>query len=91
MDGHAILARLRERWGDRILATHDYRGDHTAVLGREAIVPALTFCRDDAALAFDMLVDLTAVTTVASRAAKMGPASRSSTISIPSRTTIASG
>ena len=61
MDGHAIVARLRERWGDRILATHDYRGDHTAVFGREAIVPALTFCRDDAALAFDMLVDLTAV------------------------------
>jgi NADH-quinone oxidoreductase subunit C len=61
MDGHAILARLRERLGDRILATHDYRGDHTAVLSREAIVPALAFCRDDAALAFDMLVDLTAV------------------------------
>ena len=61
MDGHAILARLRERFGDRILATHDYRGDHTAVLSREGIVPALTFCRDDAALAFDMLVDLTAV------------------------------
>ena len=61
MDGHAIVARLRERWGDRILATHDYRGDHTVVVGRETIVPALSFCRDDAALAFDMLVDLTAV------------------------------
>jgi NADH:ubiquinone oxidoreductase subunit C len=61
MDGHAILARLRERCGERILATHDYRGDHTAVLKREGIVPALAFCRDDAALAFDMLVDLTAV------------------------------
>ena len=61
MDGHGILARLRERFGDRILATHDYRGDHTAVLSREGIVSALTFCRDDAALAFDMLVDLTAV------------------------------
>ena len=61
MDGHAILARLRERCGDRILATHDYRGDHTAVLSREGIVSALTFCRDDAALAFDLLVDLTAV------------------------------
>ena len=61
MDGHAIVARLRERLGERILAAHDYRGDHTVVLGREAIVPALTFCRDDAALGFDMLIDITAV------------------------------
>ena len=91
MDGDAILARLRERCGDRILATHDYRGDHTAVLSREGIVPALTFCRDDAALAFDMLVDLTAVDYSRSRAARMGRASRSSITSIPSRTTTASG
>ena len=61
MDGHVILARLRERLGERILGTHDYRGDHSAVLTREAIVPALAFCRDDAALAFDLLVDITAV------------------------------
>jgi NADH:ubiquinone oxidoreductase subunit C len=61
MDGPAILARLRERLGDRILATHDYRGDHTALISREGIVPALTLCRDDAALAFDLLVDVTAV------------------------------
>jgi len=61
MDGHAIVARLRERLGSQVLAAHDYRGDHTAVLAREAIVPALTFCRDEAALAFDMLMDLTAV------------------------------
>src|SRR6266852_8342111 len=61
MDGSAILARVRERLGDRLLATHEYRGDHTAVVSREGLVAALTFCRDDAALAFDMLVDLTAV------------------------------
>ena len=61
MDGSAILARLRERLGDRLLATHEYRGDHTAVVAREGLVAALTLCRDDAALAFDMLVDVTAV------------------------------
>ena len=37
MDGEAILARLRARFGDRVLETHDFRGDHTAVLAREAI------------------------------------------------------
>lgn len=61
MDGQAILARLRGRFGDRVTATHDYRGDHTAVLARESIVPALRFCRDEPDLAFDLLADLTAV------------------------------
>jgi NADH-quinone oxidoreductase subunit C len=61
MDGQAILARLRERFGDRVRETHDHRGDHTAVVAREAIEAALRLCRDDAALAFDLLVDLTAV------------------------------
>ena len=61
MDGPVILARLRERLGDRVVATHEYRGDSTAVLSREGMLPALTLCRDDAALAFDLLLDVTAV------------------------------
>jgi NADH-quinone oxidoreductase subunit C len=61
MDGSAILARLRERLGDRVIATHEYRGDHTAVVSREGLVAALSLCRDDGALGFDMLVDVTAV------------------------------
>lgn len=61
MDGGAILARLRASQGARVLETHEYRGDHTAVLSREAIVEALALCRDDAELRFDMLMDLTAV------------------------------
>ena len=61
MEGTAILARLRERLGDRVLETHEYRGDHTAVLSREGLAAALAFCRDDDALGFDMLMDVTAV------------------------------
>ena len=61
MDGSAILARLRGRLGARVLDTHDYRGDHTAVVALEGIVDALGYCRDDALLRFDMLMDLTAV------------------------------
>ena len=61
MDGQAILARVRERLGAGVLDTHAYRGDHTAVLARAALTEALAFCRDDAALRFDMLIDLTAV------------------------------
>ena len=56
-----MLARLSERLGAGVLETHAHRGDHTAVVTREAIVDALTFCRDDAAFRFDVLMDLTAV------------------------------
>lgn len=61
MDGPAILARLAERFGSAILRTHDHRGDHTAVVAPASISEVLGFCRDDEALRFDMLMDLTAV------------------------------
>lgn len=61
MDGAAILARLVERFGPAILETHGYRGDHTALVARAAVVDVLRVCRDDPALRFDMLMDLTAV------------------------------
>jgi len=61
VDGQAILARLRERLGAGVLGTHAYRGDHTAVVARDGIIDALRFCRDDAELRFDLLMDVTAV------------------------------
>jgi len=61
MEGEAIVARLVERFGPAILETHAYRGDHTAVVERAAVAEVLAFCRDDADLRFDMLMDLTAV------------------------------
>ncbi len=61
MDGQAILARLRERFPGGIVETHDWRGDHTVVADRSAIADLLRVCRDDEALAFDVLMDLTAV------------------------------
>jgi NADH-quinone oxidoreductase subunit C len=61
VDGQAILARLRERFGQGVLDTHAYRGDHTAVLAREVLADALACCRDEPALRFDMLIDVTAV------------------------------
>jgi NADH-quinone oxidoreductase subunit C len=61
MDGPAMLARLSERFGDRVLETSAHCGDHTAVVARDAIVEALRFCRDEPALRFEVLMDLTAV------------------------------
>jgi NADH-quinone oxidoreductase subunit C len=61
VDGLAILDELRARFGGAVLETHDHRGDHTAVVERNAIRDVLAFCRDSSALAFDVLMDLTAV------------------------------
>ena len=56
-----ILADLQRRFGDAIVETHAYRGDATAIVARDAILTVLAHCRDDVALAFDVLMDLTAV------------------------------
>jgi NADH-quinone oxidoreductase subunit C len=60
MTGEQILQRLRDRFGAAVVDTHEFRGDTTAVVERTALVEALRFCRDEPALAFDMLTDLTA-------------------------------
>jgi NADH-quinone oxidoreductase subunit C len=56
-----LLADLQQRFGDAIVETQEYRGDQTAVIARDALPTVLAHCRDDAALAFDVLMDLTAV------------------------------
>ena len=61
MDGEAILTALRARFGGAIAEAHAHRGDHMAVIERGALLDVLRHCRDDAALGFDMLADLTAV------------------------------
>jgi NADH-quinone oxidoreductase subunit C len=61
VDGQAMLARLVERFGAGVLGTHAYRGDHTVIVDRAAVRDVLAFCRDDSALKFDMLTDVTAV------------------------------
>jgi len=57
----SILAELQRRFGDAGVETHDHRGDPTAVVARDVLLAVLAHCRDDAALAFDVLMDLTAV------------------------------
>jgi NADH-quinone oxidoreductase subunit C len=58
--GEELLRRLRDRFGAAIVETHEFRGDTTAVVDRAALADALRFCRDEPALGFDMLTDLTA-------------------------------
>jgi NADH-quinone oxidoreductase subunit C len=55
------LERLKERFGGGVLATHDFRGDETAVLEPAILKEACRFLRDTPALKLDMLIDATAV------------------------------
>ncbi len=57
----AVLSKLKEKFGDAIVATHSDFGDDTAVVRRERIVEICTFLRDDPALRFDFAMDLTGV------------------------------
>ena len=61
MNGQDIRARLSERFGPAVLASHAEHGDDTLVVALATLPEVLRFCRDDAALRFDMLMDLTAV------------------------------
>ena len=61
MSGAEILQRLRDRFGTTVVDTHEYRGDATAVIERTVLLDVLRFCRDEPALSFDVLMDLTGV------------------------------
>jgi NADH-quinone oxidoreductase subunit C len=61
VDGAAILDELRTRFGAAVVETHDHRGDHTLVVDRDAVRDVLVTCRNSDTLAFDVLMDLTAV------------------------------
>jgi NADH-quinone oxidoreductase subunit C len=61
VQGSGLLEAIRARFGADVVETHEHRGDATAVVTREALPRVLAFCRDEPALAFTMLTDLTAV------------------------------
>jgi NADH-quinone oxidoreductase subunit C len=54
-----ILEKLRARFGEGILLTHSFRGDDTALIQRELLLPVAAFLKDE--LKFDMLMDETCV------------------------------
>jgi NADH-quinone oxidoreductase subunit C len=55
----AVIERLQAQFGERILETHDYRGDDTAVVAASAWLEVANFLKTE--LAMNQFVDLTAV------------------------------
>jgi NADH-quinone oxidoreductase subunit C len=61
VQGGAILDAVRARFGTAVVDTHEHGGDATVVLDRATLPSALRYCRDEPTLAFEVLMDLTAV------------------------------
>jgi len=56
-----LLTRLSERFPREVMATHAFRGDETAIVRKEAILDVLRFLKEDPEMAFEVLMDLSAV------------------------------
>ena len=59
--GRPILERLVGQLAGAVVSCHHRLGDDTAVVEAGRLVEVMRFLRDDPPLAFDMLMDLTAV------------------------------
>lgn len=58
---HPAVPKLKEAFGEKVLDVYTFRGDTVVVLDRSVNVEACQMLRDDPALRFDFLMDLTAV------------------------------
>ena len=56
-----VIDKLKAKFGDDVLETHDQFGDDTAVLAPRVWKAACEFLRDDSALDFNLFIDLCGV------------------------------
>jgi NADH-quinone oxidoreductase subunit C len=56
-----LLDQVCELLGDSVIDSHEAVGDTTVLVDRASLVDSMTLLRDDAALRFNFLMDLTAV------------------------------
>ncbi len=58
MDQEAIAARVRERFGDRLLGGGSFRGQAWVIVRPDLLVELLTWLRDEPDLSLDLLMDI---------------------------------
>ena len=56
-----LTSLLEQRFPDAILGVHQYRGQETVLIKREALLPVAGFLREAPAAGFDVLMDITCV------------------------------
>jgi len=59
MDAAQMVTALKEKFGEAVLSTVEFRGEHTINATLAMAKPLLKYCRDE--LSFDYLVDLSSV------------------------------
>src|SRR3989338_4974550 len=67
-----LLEQLKQWFPQWITATHAFRGDQTVVLKRDGLLEVCRYLRDYPAMAFNLLVDVTAVDLFALGHAQLG-------------------
>ena len=56
-----VIEVLVDRYGDKVMIASPPGGERHAVIAREHILPVMEFLRDEPALRFDFLMDVTAI------------------------------
>ena len=56
-----LTCTIQKTFPTRVIASHQYRGQETVLITREGVLEVVGFLRDDPAMGFDLLMDLTAV------------------------------
>ncbi|HRR57081.1 MAG TPA: NADH-quinone oxidoreductase subunit C, partial [Acidobacteriota bacterium] len=61
MQESPVIARIKQHFGDDLIATHRHLGEDTVIIRREKIVELARFLKEDPELQFNFLMDLAAV------------------------------
>ncbi len=64
MSAEASITSLQAKFGDAVLETREFRGEHTAIVDREKAHEILAHCRDT--LGYDYLIDLCSIDNMGS-------------------------
>jgi NADH-quinone oxidoreductase subunit C len=61
MSDKKIIERIKEQYAFEVIDSHDFRGDQTVTMKKDCGNEFFQFLRDDSELAFNFLMDITAV------------------------------
>lgn len=61
MEAVNIIETVKAKFGDALLSSHSFRGDHTIVIKKEKLLEICTYLKKDASLDFDYLLDVCGV------------------------------
>ena len=61
MDDTAIIDKIKSSFSSAVVESHTFRGDQTVTVKKESGLELIKFLRDEPGLAFNFLMDITAV------------------------------